>query len=127
MAIIDDLQGTYGFPAHVSEAFAAADGTHLSTAQHPAPAAQQEFVAAGGIDALVHVATTGWPADGGLTTSRHPYDNVVAVNAAARQHEHDARQTHTGVPRQGARGSGPEPRSARRRAIVCLANMARSR
>lgn len=37
----------------------------------------QEFIAADGIPALVKIATTGWPADGCVASSRHMYDKVV--------------------------------------------------
>lgn len=37
----------------------------------------QPCIAAGGLEALVRVAVTGWPADGNLDTSSHPYDAVV--------------------------------------------------
>lgn len=37
----------------------------------------QPCIAAGGLEALVRVAVTGWPADGNLDTSSHPYDAVL--------------------------------------------------
>jgi hypothetical protein len=37
------------------------------------------FIAAGGIEALVCVAATGWPAEGHLSSSSHLYNAVVNV------------------------------------------------
>jgi hypothetical protein len=37
----------------------------------------REFITAGGIYALVDIATTGWPADGRVADSQHLYDQVV--------------------------------------------------
>jgi hypothetical protein len=37
----------------------------------------QPFIAAGGIEALVRVAVTGWPAEGHLSSSSHPYDALA--------------------------------------------------
>lgn len=37
----------------------------------------REFITAGGIYALVHIATTGWPADGRVADSQHLYDQVI--------------------------------------------------
>jgi hypothetical protein len=37
----------------------------------------REFIAADGIPVLVKIATTGWPADGHVADSQHPYDTVT--------------------------------------------------
>jgi hypothetical protein len=74
-----------------------------------------EFISGDGMSALVHIAVTGWPADGNLAASKHPYDIVTDVGAAALKYEADSMTAVKGVKK-----SGPKWRSPRRRAIVCL-------
>lgn len=80
----------------------------------------KEFFACNGISALVHVAVTGWPSDGNLTASKHPYDTVVDVGATGVPHEADA----TSAAMDGVKEGSPRWRSARRKAIMCLADLA---
>jgi hypothetical protein len=79
----------------------------------------KEFFACNCISTLVHVAMTGWPADGNLTASKNPYDAVVDAGAAGVAHEADATSAMEGV-KEGA----PRWRSARRKALMCLADLA---
>jgi hypothetical protein len=74
-----------------------------------------EFLTGDGMSALVHIAVTGWPADGNLAASKHRYDTVTDVEAAALQYEADSMPAV-----KGAKKPGLKWRSPRRRAIVCL-------
>jgi hypothetical protein len=78
----------------------------------------KEFIAADGMSAIVHVAVTGWPADGNLTASKHPYDRVTDVGAAAVQHE-----AHFLAPVKTLKQGKHRWRSPRRRAIMALAGL----
>jgi hypothetical protein len=78
----------------------------------------QDFFSCDGISALVHVAMTGWPADGNLTASKHPYDAVVDVGAAGVVHE-----AYCGPEVNDFKEGSLRWRSARRKAIVCLADL----
>lgn len=72
----------------------------------------EAFIAAGGIQALVKVALTGWPSNARLSASKHPYDVVISVDRTAR------------VDWQSLLGEKPcRWRSPRRNAIACLAEM----
>lgn len=104
MRIIDQLEHQYSTIEDLPK--------FLRTGQAPNV---KEFRSGNGIAALVHVATAGWPADGNLATSKHPYDTVKDVGAAAVQYERDSMPSVKGVSK-----AGPKWRSPRRRAIVCL-------
>jgi len=72
----------------------------------------EEFIAAGGITALVKIALTGWPNNARLSSSKHPYDVVISTDKTAR------------VDWQSLLGDNPRKwRSPRRNAISCLAEM----
>jgi hypothetical protein len=80
----------------------------------------KKFLAADGMSALVHVAVTGWPADGKLAAPKHPYDKVTDVGPNAVEWECDPSVM---TSENGEKRAGPCWRSPRRRAIVCLADM----
>lgn len=107
MAIIDELENNYGFADDIPG--------FMVTGKDPK---FNKFIAAGGIDLLVQIATTGWPADGNLAASKHRYDIVTDVGDAAIEHEFDPQE-----PFRGGKKPGPKWRSIRRKAIVCCATM----
>lgn len=69
-----------------------------------------DFITAGGIAELVRIATAGWPTDGMVAQSQHPYDVLINIYANSRKFN----------------GEPWEERwfSPRRMAIRCLAEMA---
>jgi hypothetical protein len=74
----------------------------------------QPLIAAGGIEALVRVAVTGWPAEGHLSSSSHPYDAVVNVR--------DGPFSMPEIAQQLGMDDG-DWASPRRIALDCLADM----
>jgi hypothetical protein len=84
-----------------------------------------KFIAAGGVSALVHVAVTGWPADGNLAASQHPYDKATDVPLDAVEHETEPQflASLDTMMMESEKRPGPKWRSPRRMAIVCLADM----
>jgi hypothetical protein len=68
------------------------------------------------IPALVQIAVRGWPSNGDLLASQHPYDGVVGMYHDSVCGEAD------GSPLMGP-DPGPYWRSPRRKAIGCLAAM----
>jgi len=107
VGIIDQLENTFGFADDIPGFMATGKDPKFS-----------KFMAAGGIDLLVQIATTGWPADGNLAASKHRYDIVTDVGDAAIEHEFDPQE-----PFRGGKKPGPKWRSLRRKAIVCCATM----
>jgi hypothetical protein len=74
----------------------------------------QPFIAAGGIEALVRVAVTGWPAEGKLSSSSHPYDALANLR--------DGPFSMPELSQQLGMGDG-DWASPRRIALDCLADM----
>lgn len=116
VAVIDKLDGKYGTLGFEPD-FWSTNGQ---------PKKLRDYVAAGGIAPLVHIAVAGWPKDGNLAASTHRYDRVTDVGAAAVQHELDPMEMEMSPMEQecgGARAQGPKWRSPRRRAIQALQAM----